>query len=111
MRKLWIIFLVVIVAAATIRSVYAREPKTWVVWPGSSIQAAIEQARDGDTVLIQPGRYPAGLDFLGKAITVRGSQADQVILEASGQAWIVRFGQDEGAESVLENVSILPGGQ
>jgi hypothetical protein len=111
MRKLWITFLVLIVAAASISSDYARVPKTWVVWPGSSIQDAIEQSRDGDTVLIQPGHYPAGLDFQGKAITVRGSQAGQVILDASGQAWIVRFRQDEGPESVMENVSIIPGGQ
>ncbi|MEW6748021.1 MAG: right-handed parallel beta-helix repeat-containing protein, partial [Planctomycetota bacterium] len=39
--------------------------------PFVRIQDGIEAARDGDTVLVLPGRYVERLDFLGKAITVR----------------------------------------
>ena len=43
-----------------------------IVTAGSSIQAIINVAEDGDTVLIEDGIYYEVIDTLGKAITVRG---------------------------------------
>jgi len=36
-----------------------------------SIQEGIERARDGDIVLVGPGRYPENINFKGKAIIVK----------------------------------------
>jgi hypothetical protein len=57
------------------------------VHEGESIQAAIEQAVDGDVVTVHAGVYNEAIDFLGKGITVRSSQPDMphlVVLDGTG---------------------------
>jgi len=50
----------------------------------SSIQRAIDDAEDGEVVIVSPGTYEENLDFLGKQITVRSEQPnDQVIVDAT----------------------------
>ncbi len=54
----------------------------------STIQAAIDDANDGDEVVIQPGTYAGpgnrDIDFKGKAITVRGTDPnDPNVVEAT----------------------------
>jgi len=49
--------------------------KTIVVGPGQSIQAAINQASPGDTVLIKPGVYHQSVQIRTDRITLRGSGA------------------------------------
>lgn len=49
-------------ASATVASASGREPaaaqhRTIVVWPGQSIQAAVNRARPGDTVFVERGVY------------------------------------------------------
>ncbi len=39
------------------------------------IQAAIEAANDGDTVLVHPGRYIENIDYIGKSISVYSLEA------------------------------------
>lgn len=67
----------------------------------ATIQQGIDVAADGDTVLVHPGVYTRGVDFMGKAITV-ASAADAAILESPGGD-TVSFYQGEGAASVLKN--------
>jgi nitrous oxidase accessory protein NosD len=45
---------------------------TIVVWPGQSIQAAVNRAHPGDTILIKPGVYHQSVQIRKDGITVRG---------------------------------------
>ena len=42
-----------------------------------TIQAAINAASNGDTVLVAPGTYRENINFMGKAITVTSSGGDR----------------------------------
>src|SRR5688572_26079431 len=78
----------------------------------ATIQAAIELAQDGDTVLVAPGRYVGVLDFLGKRITVRSEAGprDTIVDGADGSFLpVVRFHNDEGTDSVLRGFTVTGG--
>jgi hypothetical protein len=51
----------------------AQESETIVVHPGQSIQAAVDRADPGDTVLIRPGVYHQSVQIRKDGITLRGS--------------------------------------
>lgn len=72
----------------------------------ATIQTGIDIAADGYTVLVFPGVYTEidGIEFWGKAITVRGI-ADAPILEAPGDHG-ASFFVYEGPDTVLENFVI-----
>jgi hypothetical protein len=72
-----------------------------------SVQQAIDQATDGDTVSIDPGTYHENIEFRGKAITVKGAvAANATILDGSAQAAVVTFNTGEGRSSVLSNLTL-----
>jgi len=69
----------------------------FVVVPGQSIQAAIDQAVDGDRVLIQPGFYVESLDLQGKAIELVGvGGAAQTTIGGAGVGIRLHQGEDAG---------------
>ena len=53
-----------------------RAPRTWVVRPGESIQAVLDQTGPGDTVLIEPGVYFEALVVETEHLTLRGISRD-----------------------------------
>ena len=57
--------------AATAASAWVA--RTIVVWPGQSIQAAVNRASPGDTVLVKPGVYHQSVQIRTDGITLRGS--------------------------------------
>ena len=81
-----------------------------------SIQAGINAAVDGDTVIISPGRYVENIDFLGKAITVRSTDplnADVVaatIIDGNQSRTCVTFRTGEDRDSVISGFTITNGG-
>ena len=76
----------------------------------ATIQAAIDLAVDGDTVLVAPGTYRELLDFRGKAIAVT-SQAgpEQTVIDAGGAGSAVSFTSGETRASVLSGFTIRGG--
>ncbi len=76
----------------------------------TTIQAAINAARKGDTIIVRPGTYFENIDFSGKAVTVRSeSGASVTIIDGSFTASVVTFQSGEGLDSVLEGFTITNG--
>ena len=85
----------------------------------ATIQAAIEDANDGDTVQIRPGRYTGpgnrDIDFLGKAITVTGTDPDdpntvaQTIIDCNDAGRGFYFHHAEGRDSIVDGLTITKG--
>ncbi len=81
------------------------------VHPGESIQAAIDAASDGDSVLVHPGEYLGpmyeNMSFDGKAIVVRSLAGPaQTIIGGDWYESGFRFESGEGPGSVLEGFKI-----
>ncbi|MGC4946901.1 right-handed parallel beta-helix repeat-containing protein [Streptomyces sp. DT224] len=92
MRKRHITRLVSIAAAsaaglaAAVPSVPAAAAGTRVVSPGQSIQAAVDAAQPGDTIVVRPGTYRESVRISTPGLTLRGSGDDTVIMPAAGRA-------------------------
>jgi len=80
-----------------------------------SIQAAIDLAMNGDTVLVAPGIYVENIDFKGKAILVKSSNGPKV---TKIDGWnpvnpnfgsVVLFVNNEGQDSILEGFTLSNG--
>lgn len=76
-----------------------------------TIQAAINAASNGDTVLVAPGTYKEQINFLAKAIVVRSQGGNKVttIDGASVAGPVVRFVSGETLKSVLQGFTIQNG--
>lgn len=80
--------------------------------PGSypTIQAAIDAASNGDTVLVAPGTYFENLSFNGKLITVESTQGPSVtIIDGGGVAPVVNFSNAETTAAVLQGFTLQHG--
>ncbi|HEX6908726.1 MAG TPA: right-handed parallel beta-helix repeat-containing protein [Terriglobales bacterium] len=76
----------------------------------STIQAAINAASAGDTVLVAPGTYAENINFAGKAITVTSSGGASVtIIDGGNAAPVVTFASGEGSHSLLNGFTIQNG--
>ena len=75
-----------------------------------TIQAAIDVATFGDTVLVAPGTYPENINFKGKAITVRSESGPEVTIIDGGLAdSVVTFTSGEGRGSALNGFTLQNG--
>src|SRR5262245_8183494 len=75
-----------------------------------TIQSAINDAIDGDRVLVAPGTYPEHIDFKGKAITVTSESGPQdTIIDGGNTDSVVRFTSGEGRDSALNGFTIQNG--
>lgn len=93
------------VLAATAQAATIRVPQD-----SSTIQAAIDAAVAGDTVLVAPGTYNEAIDFKGKAITVTSSNgAKKTIIDAGRTNSVVRFHTSETRASVLSGFTLRNG--
>ncbi|PYU99398.1 MAG: hypothetical protein DMG26_16610, partial [Acidobacteria bacterium] len=75
-----------------------------------TIQAAINAASNGDTVLVAPGTYYENINFMGKAITVTSSGGPAVTtIDGDAAGSVVTFSSNEGTNSVLSGFTITNG--
>ncbi len=83
--------------------------------PLASIQSAINAARNGDTIVVQPGKYVENIDFLGKAITVRSKDPESpsivatTIIDGGKKGSVVTFASREVETSVLSGFTVTNG--
>jgi predicted outer membrane repeat protein len=82
------------------------------VGPGddyTQIQAAIDAAQNGDTVLVAPGLYIESISYRGKAITVASEAgATATTIQGAGSSTVL-FATHEGADAVLEGFTVTGG--
>jgi len=75
-----------------------------------TIQAGIDAAVDGDTVIVDPGTYFENIIFYGKAITVSSaSGAAATIIDGSNFAPVAQFFTGETSSSVLKGFTLQHG--
>ncbi|MFQ5654784.1 MAG: right-handed parallel beta-helix repeat-containing protein, partial [Planctomycetota bacterium] len=102
----WIVLRALIVCAPAAASGATRQ----VPADFPTIQAAIDAAADGDTVLVAPGIYPETISFLGKAIAlVSSGGAEVTTIDGGGNDVVVRFVAGEGPDSLLEGFTVTGG--
>ena len=76
-----------------------------------TIQAGINAANTGDTVLVAPGTYNENIDFKGKAITVTSSGGAAVTtIDGQQKAPAVVFSTSETRASTLSGFTVQHGG-
>jgi hypothetical protein len=78
----------------------------------TTVQAGIDAALDGDTVIVRDGTYllTAALDFNGKAITVKSENgAANCFLDGQNTTRVVYFHSGEANDSVLSGFTIRKG--
>ena len=75
-----------------------------------TIQAGINAAQAGDTVLVAPGTYTENINFMGKAITVTSSGGPKAtIIDGNAAAPVAAFTTSEGPNSVLSRFTLRNG--
>jgi len=84
--------------------------------PYDSIQEAIEQAQDGDKILVHAGTYYETLNLMGKRIAISGYSHDASkitpypVVDAQARGTVVTFNQGEGPTCILSGL-VLTGGR
>lgn len=75
-----------------------------------NIQAGINAAQNGDTVLVAPGTYYENINFSGKGILVTSSGgAKATIIDGGGISSVVTFDSNETSASVLSGFTVQNG--
>jgi len=103
--RLSILVVVILIIPVFAYSATIEVPKDY-----TTIQAAIDAAATGDTVLVAPGTYVETIDFKGKAINVKSSGGPEVtVIDGNYSGSVVKFTSNEKLDSVLDGFSITKG--
>lgn len=81
----------------------------------ATIQAAIDDAQDGDKIVVSPGTYLEHLNFEGKNIAVRSENPNNpsivaaTVIDGGGTGTVVKFLNGETQDATLEGFTIQNG--
>ena len=75
----------------------------------STIQAGINGASDGDTVLVAAGTYVENINFSGKNISVIGEHRETTIIDGNQNESVVKFESGEDSTAMLSRFTITNG--
>ncbi len=105
-RLLGVVVALVVAAAACSSSDGATAPRTLAVPSGfPTIQDAVDAARPGDLVLVEPGVYRESVLVVTPSVTIRGSDRNAVVLDGRGGLGVgVRVPDTAGV--VVENLTV-----
>jgi hypothetical protein len=97
------------VSIAIMATVVLVRPETLRV-PGDfqSVQAAIDAASDGATIVLGKGVHRGGIDMRGKAVTLRGQYGAEFTAIMGGEG-VIRCVSGEGPATVIEGLTIAGG--
>ena len=84
-------------------SVYAQ---TFNLEPGTSIQGTIDQAQNGDEIILAPGKYEENIDFLGKAISIFGAGKSTILSPATNTKATINFVSGETNSTVISDLRL-----
>jgi len=110
MTRVAILVLVMLTIPVVSYSAIIEVPKDF-----TTIQAAIDAAVKGDTVLVAPGTYLENINFSGKEIIVTSSGGPVVTIIDGGKpiypqyGSVVTFTTNEGSSSVLDGFTLTNG--
>jgi len=80
-----------------------------------SIQSAIDAAVEGDTIVVEPGRYSENINFNGKNIILSSMDPEEpgvvsnTIIDGGGTGSVVTFANREGPDAVITGFTITGG--
>jgi parallel beta-helix repeat protein len=80
----------------------------------STIQAALDAATGGDTIIVRDGTYTGAgnknLDFKGKAVTLRSENgSENCVIDCEGEGRGIHFHGGESSQSNLDALTIING--
>ena len=104
----WAVTAVGVVAAMMLASAAAQADIINVPGDFNTIQDAIADPGtvDGDEIVVAPGTYNETINFLGKAITLRSSDGQEVtIIDAQGSGSVLTCASGEGPDAVCTHVA------
>ncbi len=90
--------------------VIALGATTYVPDNYATIQDAINDSINGDTIIVRPGTYYETIDFIGRAITLKSESGPEVTIIDGGQTGsVVTFQSGEDLDSVLDGFTLTNG--